>query len=50
MPAQDRVRGDQAMATQRVGQPLDERGEHGPVCPVQVGSGVRAAEHGDLVP
>ena len=50
MPAQDRVRGDQAMATQRSGQPLDERGEHGPVCPVQAGSGVRATEHGDLVP
>jgi hypothetical protein len=32
------------------GQPLDERGEDGPVCPVQAGSGVRAAEHGDLVP
>jgi hypothetical protein len=26
------------MATQRVGQPLDERGEDGPVCPVQAGS------------
>ena len=50
MPAQDRVRGDQAMATQRSGQPPDERGEHGPVCPVQAGSGVGAAEHGDLVP
>jgi hypothetical protein len=50
MPAQDRVRGDQATATQRVGQPLDERGKHGPVCPVKVGSGVRTAEHSDLVP
>ena len=50
MSAQDRVWGVQAMATQRVGQPLDERGEHGPVCPVQVGSGVCAAEHGDLMP
>ena len=29
MPAQDRVRGDQAVATQRPGQPPDERGEHG---------------------
>ena len=29
----DRVRGDQAMATQRSRQPPDERGEHGPVCP-----------------
>src|SRR6476469_7415146 len=27
MPAQDRVRGDQAMATQRSRQPPDERGE-----------------------
>ena len=46
----NRRRGNQAKAAQRVGQPLDERGEHGAVCPVQVGSGVRAAEHGDLVP
>ena len=50
MPAQDRVRGDQAMATQRSGQPPDEGGEHGPVCPVQAWSWVGAAEHGDLVP
>ena len=50
MPAQDRVRGDQAMAPQRAGQPPDERGEDGSVCPVQAGSGVGAAEHGDLVP
>ena len=38
MPAQDRVRGDQAMATQRWGQPPDEGGEDGPVGPVQAGS------------
>ena len=50
MPAQDRVRTDQTMATQRSRQPPNERGEHSPVCPVQVGSGVGAAEHGDLVP
>ena len=49
MPAQDRVRGDQAMATQCVGQPPDERGEHGPVGPVQAWSWVGAAQHGDLV-
>jgi len=50
MPAQDRVRGDQAMATQRSRQPPDERSEDGPICPVQVGSWGRAAKHGDLVP
>ena len=44
MPAQDRVRGDQAMATQRSWQPPDERSEDGPVCPVQVGSWGRAAD------
>jgi hypothetical protein len=50
MPAQDRVRGDQAMATQCAGQPLGKGGEHGPVRPVQACSWVGAAEHGDLVP
>jgi hypothetical protein len=49
MPAQDRVRRDQAVATQRPGQPADEGGEHGPVCPVQARSWVRAAQDGDLV-
>jgi hypothetical protein len=50
MPAQDRVGGDQAMAVQRSGQPPDERGEHGPVRPLQAQSGVGAAQHGDLMP
>ena len=49
MPSQDRVRGDQVVATQRLGQPLDERGEHGPVCPFQAWSWVGAAQDGDLV-
>jgi hypothetical protein len=49
MPAQDRVRGDQAMATQRSGQPPHERGEHGPVRPVHARSWVGAAQDGDLV-
>ena len=49
MPAQDRVRGDQAMATQCSGQPPDEGGEHGPVRPVQAWSWVGAAQDGDLV-
>ena len=40
MPAQDRVRGGQAMAVRRSGQPPDEGGEHGPVRPVQVWSWV----------
>ena len=50
MPAQDRVRGDQAAATQCSGQPLDERGEHGSVCPVHARSWVGAAQDGDFVP
>src|SRR5512132_4587748 len=49
MPAQDRVRGDQAMATQCAGQPPDERGEDRPVRPLQPGFGVGAAEYGDLM-
>jgi len=49
MPAQDRVRGDQTIATPRSGQPPHEGGEHGPVRPVQAWSLVGAAEHGDLV-
>jgi hypothetical protein len=50
MPAQNRVRGDQAMAAQRSGQPLDERGEHSPVRPLETRSGIGAAQHGDLMP
>src|SRR5436190_258751 len=42
MPAQDRARGDQAMATQRPGQPLDEGGEDRPVGPVDARSWVGA--------
>jgi len=49
MPAQDRVRGDQTMMTQRSGQPLDERGEHDPVGPVHTRTWVGAAQDGDLV-
>src|SRR4029078_8678880 len=49
MPAQDRVRGDQAMAPQCAWQPLDEGGEHGPVRPVHAWSWVGAAQDGDLV-
>ena len=50
MLGQDRAGGDQAMATQRSGQPPDEGGEHGPVRPVQARTWVGTAEHGDLVP
>ena len=50
MPAQDRVRSDQAMATQWSGQPLDEGGEHGPVRPVHARSWGGAAQDCDLVP
>jgi hypothetical protein len=49
MPAQDRVGGDQAIATQCSGQALDEGGEHGSVHPVQARSWVGATEDGDLV-
>ena len=49
MPAQARVRGDQAVATQCSGQPPHERGEHGPVRPVQAGTWVGAAQDGDLL-
>ena len=49
MPAQDRVRSDQAMATQCAGQPPDEGGEHGSVRPVQAWSWIGAAQDGDLV-
>jgi hypothetical protein len=49
MPAQDRVRRDQTMATQRSRQPPYERGEHGSVRPPQAWSRVAAPEHGDLV-
>jgi hypothetical protein len=37
------------MATQCLGQPLDEGGEHGPVRPVQAWSWVAAAQDGDVV-
>ena len=50
MPAQDRVGGDQAMATQRPGQPRDEGGEDGPIRPVHPRSWIGAAQDGDLVP
>ncbi len=49
MPAQDRVRSGQAMATQRLGQPPHERGEYGPVGLVRARSWVGAAQDGDLV-
>ena len=48
MPAQDGVRGEQAMPSQRSGQPPDE-GEGGPVRAVQARSWVGAAEYGHLV-
>ena len=49
MPAQDRVRSDQAMAMQRPGQPPHQGGEHGPVGPIQAWSWVGAAQDGDFV-
>jgi hypothetical protein len=50
MPAQNRVGGDEAVATQCAGQPPHEGGEHGPVRPVQARPRVGAAQDGDLVP
>ena len=49
MPAHDRVRSDHAAATQCAGQPPHERGEHGPVRPVQARTWVGTAQDGDLV-
>jgi len=49
VPAQDRVRGDQAMAPQRSGQPPNEGREHGSVGPVQAWSWVGAAQDGNFV-
>jgi hypothetical protein len=49
MPAHDRVRGDQAMATQCPGQPPHERREHRAVRPVQAWPWVGATQDGDLV-
>jgi hypothetical protein len=49
MPAQDRVRSDHVAAPQRAGQPPHERGQYGPVRPVQSRLWVGAAQDGDLV-
>jgi hypothetical protein len=49
VPAQDRARGDHAMATQAPRQPSDEGCQHRPVSPIHAWSGVGSAEHGDLV-
>jgi hypothetical protein len=37
------------MPTQCAGQPPDERGEYGPVCPAQAWSWVGTAQDGDFV-
>jgi hypothetical protein len=50
MPAQDRVGGDEAVATQCAGQPPHEGGEHGSVRPVQARPWIGAAQDGDFVP
>jgi len=49
MPAQDRVRSDQAATPQCPRQPPHEGGEYGPVCPVHARTRVGAAQDGDLV-
>ena len=46
VPAQDGARGDQAVATQALGQPPGEGGEDGSVRPVQAWSRGGAAEYG----
>jgi hypothetical protein len=50
VPAQDGARGDQAVATQALGQPPGEGGEDGSVRPVQAWSRGDAAEYGHFVP
>ena len=50
MPAQDGAGGYQPVHPQLRWQKPDERGEDRPVCPVQPGPGISAAQHGDLVP
>ena len=49
MPAQDRIRSDQKMGSERSGQPPHERSEHGPVRPIQARTRVGATQDGDLV-
>src|ERR671921_611701 len=49
VPAQDRARGDQAMAAQGLGQQPDEGGEDCPLRPVRAWSRVGAAEYRDLM-
>ena len=49
MPTQDRVRSDDTVTTQCAGQPPHERGEHGPVRPIQARTRVGAMQDGDLV-
>ena len=49
MPTQDRVRSDETVTTQCAGQPPHERGEHGPVRPIQARTRVGATQDGDLV-
>jgi hypothetical protein len=49
VPAQDRARSDQAIATQGTGQPPDQGGEDSPVGPVQAWCRVRSTKHGDLM-
>jgi hypothetical protein len=49
MPTQDRVRSDETVTTQCAGQLPHERGEHGPVRPIQARTRVGATQDGDLV-
>jgi len=49
MPAQDRVRSDQTMGPQWSRQQPRERGEHGPVGPLEPWSRVGTAQDGDLM-
>jgi hypothetical protein len=50
VPPQDSAGGDHAMRPQSSRQEPDQRGEDCAVGPIQLGPGVGAAQHGDLVP
>jgi hypothetical protein len=50
VPAQDSAGRNQPVSPQPCRQKPDQRGEDRPVCPVEPGPGIRAAQNGDLVP
>jgi len=50
VPPQDGTRGDEPVCPQLPRQEPDQRGHDGSVGPVEPGSGIGTAQHGDLVP